>query len=81
MWRTPYQGSDPLPSDSGSSSSYSAPEPAAEPEYERGKVYDGGESDNNYGFGDVIADESAPDTGDYDYEWSSGHRACGDDDN
>ena len=42
---------------------------------------DGGESDNNYGFGDVIADESAPDTGDYDYEWSSGHRACGDDDN
>ena len=38
-------------------------------------------SDNNYGYGDVVADTNVPDTGDYDYEWSTGHTACGDYDN
>jgi hypothetical protein len=39
------------------------------------------ESANNYGHGDVVQDESGPDTSDYDYEARTGHRPSGDDDN
>lgn len=38
-------------------------------------------ADDNYGYGDVVQDEGGYDTGDYDYEWGSGHTPCGDDDN
>lgn len=38
-------------------------------------------ADDNYGYGDVAQDEGGYDTGDYDYEWGSGHTPCGDDDN